>query len=106
MRRTTGSKRRGRRGAFRSFSSSCPTAVGMLDAGMTLREMQPAHRANEVKPLAPERFKIQFTVGRETYEKFRQAQNLLRHSIPDGDPALIFERALNVLVTSLERRMT
>ena len=83
-----------------------PTDVGMLDAVMTMREMQPAHRANEVKPLSPERFKIQFTIGRETYEKFRQVQNLLRHSVPDGDPAIIFERALNVLVTSLERRKT
>ena len=38
-------------------------------------------------PLAPERYKVQFTVGRATYEKLRRAQDLLRHTIPSGDPA-------------------
>jgi hypothetical protein len=57
-----------------------------------------------VKPLAPERFKVQFTVGRDTYEKLRQTQDLLRHSIPDGDPAAIFDRALTLLLTELCRK--
>ena len=60
----------------------------------------------DVKPLAPERYKIQFTVGREVYEKFRRAQDLLRHVVPSGDPAVIFERALTVLLATLERRKT
>jgi hypothetical protein len=47
--------------------------------------------------------KIPFTVSRETYEKLRRAQDLLRHSVPNGDPAIIFERALALLVTELER---
>jgi hypothetical protein len=56
-----------------------------------------------VVPLAPERYKIQFTVGRATRDKFRRAQDLLRHSVPDGDPAEIFDRALTLLVEKLER---
>ena len=56
-----------------------------------------------MKPLAPERYKIQVTVGRETYDKLRRAQDLLRHTVPDGDPAIILERALDLLVTHLER---
>ena len=36
----------------------------------------------------------------------RHAQDLLRHSVPDGDPAVIFERALALLVTALERSKT
>ena len=63
----------------------------------------PQPRSAEVKPLAPERYKIQFTVGRETYEKFRNVQDLLRHSVPTGDPAAIFERGLDLLLTELER---
>src|SRR5687768_17571809 len=35
-----------------------------------------------VTPLSPERYKVQLTVTRETYEKLRRAQDLLRHSIP------------------------
>ena len=55
----------------------------------------------EIKPLAPERFKVQCTVSRDTYDKLRQAQDLLRHSIPTGDPAAIFDRALTLLLEDL-----
>lgn len=61
-------------------------------------------RPAEVKPLAPERYRIQFTVGRETYEQLRRVQDLLRHSIPNGDPAAIFERALRLLLAELLKR--
>jgi hypothetical protein len=61
-------------------------------------------RPAEVKPLAPERYRIQFTVGRETYEQLRCVQDLLRHSIPNGDPAAIFERALELLLADLLKR--
>jgi hypothetical protein len=54
-------------------------------------------------PLAPERYKVQFTVNRETYDKLRQAQDLLRHTIPDGDPAAVIDRALTLLVAELMR---
>jgi 5-methylcytosine-specific restriction endonuclease McrA len=57
-----------------------------------------------VTPLAPERYKVQMTVSTETYARLRRAQALLRHAIPDGDPAAIFDRALTLLVTQLERR--
>ena len=56
-----------------------------------------------VKPLAPERYKLQFTVGRETYDKLRQVQDLLRHRVPSGDPAEIFDRALSLLLERLEK---
>lgn len=63
-------------------------------------------RPAEVKPLAPERYKIQFTVSRETYEQLRRVQDMLRHTIPSGDPAIIFERALGLLLADLERTRT
>ena len=63
----------------------------------------PAVRPAEVKPLAPERYKIQVTVSREAYEKLRRAQELLRHVVPNGDPAIIIDRALGLLVAELER---
>lgn len=64
----------------------------------------PPKRQAEVKPFAPERYKIQFTVGRVTYEQLRRVQDLLRHSIPNGDPAAIFERALKLLLDDLLKR--
>jgi hypothetical protein len=63
----------------------------------------PPSRPAIVMPLSPERYKVQFTVSRETHDKLCRAQNLLRHSIPNGDPAAIFDRALTLLLADLER---
>jgi hypothetical protein len=41
----------------------------------------PAERTN-AKPLAPGRYKVQFTVTEETYQKLRRVQVLLRHRLP------------------------
>jgi len=57
-----------------------------------------------VTPLAPERYKIQFTVGRDTHEKLRKVQDLMRHVVPTGDVATIFERALASLLRDVERQ--
>ena len=46
---------------------------------------------------------MQFTVSRETYEKLRQAQDLLQHTIPTRDPAAIVERALTLLLADAQR---
>jgi hypothetical protein len=62
--------------------------------------MQP----NLLTPLARERFMIQFTIGRETHDKLREVQDLLRHSILDGNLAGIFDRALDLLLKSARRR--
>lgn len=73
-------------------SSAAPTVVTL-----------PPTRPTVIAPLAPERYKIQFTVTRATYEKLRRSQDLLRHAIPDGDPAEIFDRALTVLLDDVAR---
>lgn len=57
----------------------------------------------EIKPLAPEQYKVQFTASRETCEKLREAQDLLRHRIPNGDVATIFDRALTLLLSELHK---
>lgn len=57
-----------------------------------------------IKPLAPERYKVQFTVSGETRAKLRVVQDLLRHSIPSGDIGLVFDRALSALLADLEKK--
>ena len=64
----------------------------------------PVPRPAVVAPLAPERYKVQVTISRDAHDKLRRAQDLLRHVIPNGDPAAIFERALSLLVDDLERK--
>ncbi len=48
-------------------------------------------------------FKFQFTGSRACRDKFRQAQDLLRHRIPDGDLATIFEKALDSLIEDVKK---
>lgn len=45
-----------------------------------------------VAPIAADRYKVQFTISRETHDLLCRAQDLLRHVLPDGDPAEIFGR--------------
>jgi hypothetical protein len=57
-----------------------------------------------VSPLAPERYRVQFTIGAATHDKLRQVQDLLRREIPDGDPGQIFDRALTLLLEDAPAR--
>ncbi len=57
-----------------------------------------------IRPLAPERYKVQFTIGPDTHRKLRALQDLMRHVIPDGDVAEIFDRAITRLLRDIERR--
>ncbi len=64
----------------------------------------PPARPAVVAPLAPERYRVQFTASAETHEKLRLAQALLRHQIPDGDLGAIVDRALTALLADLARK--
>ena len=66
----------------------------------------PIHRPSRptLAPLSAERYKIQFTASRQLHDKLRRAQDLLRHAIPGGDPAAIFERGLDLLLAHVERQ--
>jgi len=57
-----------------------------------------------VQPIAPERYKVQFTIGPETHRKLRKLQDLMRHTLPNGDIADIFDRAVTVLLRQVERQ--
>jgi hypothetical protein len=49
-------------------------------------------------PLRPGRYEIKFTTGQAMQGKLEQLQNLLRHQVPDGNIALILERAADLLL--------
>jgi 5-methylcytosine-specific restriction endonuclease McrA len=57
----------------------------------------------EVRPLAPERFKLQLNISRATHDRLRRIQDLLRHSVPDGDVETIVDKALTLLLEHAER---
>ena len=57
-----------------------------------------------VAPLAADRYLLRLTIDASTHAKLERARDLLRHTIPHGDPAFIIDRALTVLVEQLEKR--
>jgi hypothetical protein len=54
--------------------------------------------------VAAEQYRLHLTISRATRDKLRQIQALLSHQLPDGNPAVIFDRALELLLKELERR--
>jgi hypothetical protein len=46
---------------------------------------------------------VQFTIGKESHDKLRRLQALLRREIPNGDPAAIFDRAVTLLLENVEK---
>ena len=93
-------------------ATDVPRGGDTVDIGITQSEVAapavaaapaPASRA-VVSPLAPDRYKIQFTASAALHAKLREAQALLRHQIPDGDLEKIFDRALEALLTHLRKQ--
>jgi hypothetical protein len=92
-------------------AAATPAAPADEDGGGTTRSPVPPAPVPSspfrprplVTPLAPDRYQITFTVGAETREKLQLAQDLLRHTIPSGDPAAIVDRALTALLRDLVR---
>jgi hypothetical protein len=65
--------------------------------------LSPSPRMIPLLPLAPDRYRLQLTIGGVTVEKLRLAKDMLRHAIPEGDDAAIFDRALTALLADVAR---
>jgi hypothetical protein len=93
-------------------SSATATGLQQTSSGVEFSSAEPlaclatapAARRPIFVPLSPDRYRIQFTASASTRDKLRRAQELLRHAVPSGDPAEIFDRALTALLEDLERR--
>jgi hypothetical protein len=63
----------------------------------------PGHaRPPVVEPLAPARYKIQFTASAELRDKLERLRALMRSSVPDGDLAVVIEQAVAEKLERLE----
>jgi hypothetical protein len=69
-------------------------------AGIPGRQERPA----VVAPLAPGRYKVQFTASAELHEKLERLRGLMRASVPDGDLAAIIDQAVTEKLARLEAR--
>jgi hypothetical protein len=57
-----------------------------------------------IESTSPDRYRVQFTFGKESHDKLRRLQDLLRREIPNGDPAAIVDRALTLLLEKVEKQ--
>jgi hypothetical protein len=57
-----------------------------------------------VEPLAPGRYKVQFTASAELHDKLERLAALMRSQVPDGDIGAIIERAVTEKLERLEAR--
>ena len=61
-------------------------------------------RGERVEPLAPERYRVQFTASAELHAKLERLQALMRSSVPDGDLAKVIDLAVTRELGRLEAR--
>lgn len=61
-------------------------------------------RAGVLEPLSGSTFNVQFMATTSMFGKIEQAKELLSHSIPNGELAPLFERALDELIAKETRR--
>jgi len=94
-------------------SAKLQLAPGQVDAAVPpdAEDRDEATAASSVPvddPLAPgqveERYFLQVTIAEDTYDKLRYAQALLSHALPNGEIAPVLDRALDLLITKLEKR--
>ena len=57
-----------------------------------------------MEPLAPARYKIQFTASTDLRDKLERLTALMRSSVPDGDLAVIVEQAVTEKLERLEAK--
>ncbi len=77
-----------------------PAAIDASDAsGLSV----PSTHAQPEPAVPADRYLLRLTISADAHAKLGHARDLLRHSIPNGDLAVIIDRALTVLVEQLER---
>lgn len=71
------------------------------DAPPRIRELP--EYAGSIEPLSARRYMVQFTARDELRQKLERAMGLMGHRNPGGDIAVVVERALDLLITQLEK---
>ncbi len=85
---------------------SSATNRSAQEAPSTLAPIPPTSEARPIiQPLAPKRYRVQFTIGQETHDRLRRVQSLVRREVPSGDVAAIFDRALELLEQAAKSKL-
>jgi hypothetical protein len=75
-----------------------PSVAPSVSAGRAPFALEAPRARASSTPLSPGRYKLELTAGQALHDKLQQLTNLLRHQVPDGDLAIIVERAVDLLL--------
>jgi 5-methylcytosine-specific restriction endonuclease McrA len=78
--------------------------MDLLNAARRKTRREVERQMAALRPEEPELITIQLRLRRETHDKLRHAQALMRHVVPTGDVAELFDRALDALIERQEKR--
>jgi 5-methylcytosine-specific restriction endonuclease McrA len=84
-----------------SFESAVPAGETTSSASVHPHGSEPAR--SSITTVVPARHEMKLVVGDELRQKLARAADLMRHRNPSGDLAVIVERAVDLLVTKLEK---
>ena len=73
-------------------------AGGCPDTTPRATPLAAAEPQTRVAALAADRYLLRVTLAAETVTRLRRAQALMGHSVPDGNPAVVIDKALSLLV--------
>ena len=85
------------------LESACHKSKADVEMIVATLHPTPVDRPAVVRPIAPEHYTLQITIGAETRAKLRRAQDLLWHAEAGADEATVIDRALTLLVAKLEK---
>jgi hypothetical protein len=74
------------------------------EPGVAAATVPAGYRPAVIEPLAPARYKVQFTASADLCDKLERLRALMRSSVPDGDLAAIVEQAVTEKLERLEAR--
>jgi hypothetical protein len=84
--------------------SSSPQSMGRLPAPPRSSSTELLFPPSRIEPLAPARYRVEFTAGAELKLKIERAADLMRHTHPSGDLSVLVERAIDLLLAKLEKQ--
>ena len=73
-------------------------------AAEAARPRAATHSPGSLEPIAPGRYKVQFTASATLREKLERLQALMHSSVPDGDLAALIEAAVDEKIARLEAK--
>ncbi len=76
----------------------------MTKPGLVPERVESVTVRSSVAPVASQRFALHVTMSQSTRDKLQHAQELLSHQISSGDIAEVLYRALDALITKLEKK--